>query len=238
MTTLAIDTSNSGMSLALYKKETLIGEMYIGNQKNHSVTLMPGIDFLMQSNNLSPQDLERIVVSEGPGSYTGLRIGVTTAKTLAWTLGIELMSVSSLAVIAATQHNQEGLIVPIINARRQNVYTGAYEWIDGSLQQVIPDCHIALSEWLVQLKETSKPCFFVGEDLFMFPEIIENDELLHDETCCNNQLSGRSFILLEQELEKVEDIDAFVPKYLKKVEAEEKWMLENGSKEQVYVERV
>lgn len=238
MTTLAIDTSNSGMSLALYKNNTLIGDMYIGNQKNHSITLMPGIDFLMQSNNLTPQDLERIVVAEGPGSYTGLRIGVTTAKTLAWTLGIELMSVSSLAVIAATNYQQEGLIVPIVNARRNNVYTGAYEWKDGVLHQVIPDCHIALSEWLIQLKETDKSCFFVGEDLFMFPEITEHDNLLYDSKYCNNQLRGSSFILLEEALKKVEDIDAFVPKYLKKVEAEEKWMLENGSKEQVYVERV
>ena len=83
---------------------------------------MPVIDFLMQQIDLTPKDLDRIVVAEGPCSYTGLRIAVATAKTLAHTLGIELVGVSSLSVLVPD--DLEGLVVPIMDARRNNVYAG------------------------------------------------------------------------------------------------------------------
>ena len=86
---------------------------------------MPAIDFLMSSLDLTPKDLDRIVVAEGPGSYTGLRIAVATAKTLAHTLNIELVGISSLLALVPRQ--QEGLVVPLMDARRNNVYAGFYE---------------------------------------------------------------------------------------------------------------
>lgn len=100
MTTLGIDTSNQTMVLCLEENGKIIGTQVMTNQKNHSISLMPGIDFLLSINQKKPKDLTKIIIAEGPGSYTGLRIGVTTAKTLAWTLGVELYAVSSLALIA------------------------------------------------------------------------------------------------------------------------------------------
>ncbi len=91
MKVLAFDTSSKALSLAILEDKQVLAETTINIKKNHSITLMPAIDFLMASLDWTPKDLDRIVVAEGPGSYTGLRIAVATAKTLAHTLNIELV---------------------------------------------------------------------------------------------------------------------------------------------------
>ena len=96
MKVLAFDTSSKALSLAILEDKQVLAETTINIKKNHSITLMPAIDFLMASLDWTPKDLDRIVVAEGPGSYTGLRIAVATAKTLAHTLNIELVGMSSL----------------------------------------------------------------------------------------------------------------------------------------------
>lgn len=86
MRILAIDTSNQTLSVAVMEENRILGEYTSTTKKNHSMTLMPAVTELMKASQLKPTDLDRIVVAQGPGSYTGLRIGVTTAKTLAYTL--------------------------------------------------------------------------------------------------------------------------------------------------------
>ncbi len=103
---------------------------------------MPAIDYLMSQLNLAPTAIDRFVVAEGPGSYTGLRLGVTTAKTLAYTLKKELVGISSLQTLAANCVGQTGLVVPLFDARRKNVYAGAYRFVNGVWQNELPDQHI------------------------------------------------------------------------------------------------
>ena len=125
MKVLAFDTSSKALSVAILDGEQLLADVTVNVKKNHSINLMPAIDFLMNSVDLKPADLDRIVVAQGPGSYTGLRVAVATAKTLAYALGIELVGVSSLyALAAATEFS--GMIVPVMDARRNNVYAGFY----------------------------------------------------------------------------------------------------------------
>ena len=109
MKILAMDTSNKALSLAILENKELLGQVTFNIKKNHSITLMPAIDFLMNSLDLKPADLDRIAVAQGPGSYTGLRIAVATAKTLAHTLKIELVGVSSLLALVPEQ--VEGLVI-------------------------------------------------------------------------------------------------------------------------------
>ena len=159
MKLLAFDTSSKALSVAILEDETLLAETTLTIKKNHSITLMPVIDFLMQQIDLTPKDLDRIVVAEGPGSYTGLRIAVATAKTLAHTLGIELVGVSSL--LALVPDDLEGLVVPVMDARRNNVYAGFYQ----EDQLVAPEGHFPFEEVLdraatseqVTLSEKSLP---------------------------------------------------------------------------------
>ena len=146
MKLLAFDTSSKALSVAILEDETLLAETTLTIKKNHSITLMPVIDFLMQQIDLTPKDLDRIVVAEGPGSYTGLRIAVATAKTLAHTLGIELVGVSSL--LALVPDDLEGLVVPVMDARRNNVYAGFYQ----EDQLVAPEGHFPFEEVLEQVQ--------------------------------------------------------------------------------------
>ncbi|NSS17968.1 tRNA (adenosine(37)-N6)-threonylcarbamoyltransferase complex dimerization subunit type 1 TsaB, partial [Enterococcus faecalis] len=98
---LAIDTSNQTLSIAVCENQKILGSYTATVKRNHSLTLMPAIDYLMSQLNLAPTAIDRFVVAEGPGSYTGLRLGVTTAKTLAYTLKKELVGISSLQTLAA-----------------------------------------------------------------------------------------------------------------------------------------
>ncbi len=238
MKVLAIDTSNQGLAVAIYENNQVIGH-YLGTaNRNHSLVLMPAVDFLMKENNVSPADLERIVVAEGPGSYTGLRIGVTTAKTLAWSLGIELVGVSSLAAIAANSVDYSGYIVPLFNARRQNVYTGVYQWQEGQLVSIMADQHISLERWLVELLQLTGEVRFVGEDvavfkeeiLAVFPDSLSQEPLI-------NQVSAVSLARLGVKKAPAE-AETFVPKYLKLVEAEENWLANHDEQRESYVEKI
>src|SRR3954451_3344025 len=106
---------------------------------------MPAIETLLKDCETTPSELDKIVVAKGPGSYTGVRIGVTIAKTLAWTLKIPLSGVSSLEVLAANGRYFDGLISPLFDARRGQLYTGLYEMEKDSLKTVIEDCNILSS---------------------------------------------------------------------------------------------
>ena len=113
MKILAFDTSSTALSVALLEDEKLVAESTVTVKKNHSISLMPTIDFLVAQAGWQPSDLERIVVAQGPGSYTGLRVAVATAKTLAYALDIDLVGVSSLQ--ALTDLTVDGVVIPIMD---------------------------------------------------------------------------------------------------------------------------
>lgn len=243
MKTLAFDTSNQALAVAIGEDQKIIANFLSTAKKTHSQTLMPAIDSLMKSAQLEPKELDRIVVSKGPGSYTGLRIGVTTAKTLAWTLGIELVGISSLAAIAGNVNTTDQWIIPLMNARRNNVYTGAYRWENGTLSQLLPDQHINVESWLQLLKEKQANAHFVGNDVDLFREQIltyfPEQSLEMDDRI--NQVNGATLLQLAQRQQPEANIEAFVPDYLKLVEAEEKWLAtqkEDKQSGQNYVEKV
>lgn len=238
MKILAIDAASSTMAVAIVEDKKILGSLIINGLKNHSVTLMPAIETMMQQVKLQPSDLDRIAVSQGPGSYTGLRIGVTLAKTLAWTLQKELVGVSSLAVIAGNIKSDERLLVPVIDARRHNVYTGVYQWQAGQLVTVMPDRHVALSDWLVELKKLPQPLEFVGETE-KFAAEIEAAGFTSNTFPELDLPSGVVLAQLARDMAPTEDISAFVPHYLKLVEAEEKWQLTHpGAHDENYVEKI
>ena len=146
MKILAFDTSSTALSVALLEDENLVAEATVTVKKNHSISLMPTIDFLVAQVSWQPADLDRVVVAQGPGSYTGLRVAVATAKTLAYALNIDLVGVSSLQ--ALMDHSADGVVIPIMDARRNNVYVGFYE----NGQAIIPDRHAAFTDVLDFIK--------------------------------------------------------------------------------------
>ena len=218
MKLLAFDTSSQALSVALTEDDTLLGKIDLNIKKNHSLTLMPAIDFLMTNAGLQPEDLDRIAVAQGPGSYTGLRIAVTTSKTLASTLNIDLVGVSSLAAIAANV-DVASKVVPLIDARRQNVYAGIYE----NGLSVSQEQHIELDTLMETLK-TEETLTFTGE-LANFRELIAQTlpQAKFVENAERRLPNAYQIARLGAGYEPV-NVDTFVPEYLKKVEAEEKWL--------------
>ena len=171
MKILAIDTSNKPLSVAVLEDQELLAEITTNAQRNHSITLMPLIKEVLQRANVKVADLDRIAVAQGPGSYTGLRIGVTTAKTLAFTLNKELVGVSSLKTLAAAYPNTEALLVPVFDARRENVFAAAYQWQAGHLVEVIAEGHYAFANLCQRLADFNQKVIFIGRDSQNFAEI-------------------------------------------------------------------
>lgn len=238
MKILAIDTSNQTLAIGVTEDQKVLGHLQTTINKNHSVTLMPAVASLVERVGLTPQALDRIVVAEGPGSYTGLRIGVTTAKTLADTLNCDLVGISSLKVLAANCQGRQEWIVPLFNARRQNVYAGAYQWQGEALVSMIPDQHLALADLLEKLK--GETVYFVGEDVQTFHGEIT---AVFPEAAINqisewNYPNGIVLANLGLKEKNIENIHGFLPSYLKLVEAEEKWLETHEAGVESYVEKV
>ena len=224
----AFDTSSKALTLAILEDETLLAQMTLNIKKNHSITLMPAIDFLMNSLDMKPTDLDRIVVAQGPGSYTGLRIAVATAKTLAHTLKIELVGVSSLLALVPEQ--AEGLVIPVMDARRNNVYAGFYQ----SGQAVRPEAHLPLAEVLEIAGAANQSVTFVGETT-AFVEQIEAalPQATLQPTLPNAAAVGRLGLDLP-----AQSIHDFIPNYLKRVEAEENWLKTHQESSDSYIQRL
>ena len=227
MKVLAFDTSSKALSLAILEDKQVLAETTINIKKNHSITLMPAIDFLMASLDWTPKDLDRIVVAEGPGSYTGLRIAVATAKTLAHTLNIELVGMSSLLALVPRQ--QEGLLVPLMDARRNNVYAGFYE----NAKPVMPEAHLSFAEVLEKVTDAEQVTF-VGE---VGPFVEQIQEQL-PQASYQETLPNAANLALWAWDKKADSLHDFVPNYLKRVEAEENWLKNHTESGGSYIKRL
>lgn len=227
---LGIDTSNSPLSIALAKDDTILIEETSNLKINHSLTAMPAVEDLMAKAKVNPSQLTHIAVAEGPGSYTGVRIGLTIAKTLAWSLKIPLHMVSSLKVLAANGQFFDGIICPLMDARRGTAFMGAY---DGeSLEPVIPDQHSDVKEFLPQLKELGLPVLFVGMDIEIHKETIR--EVLGDQAVFSapqNRLPRASNLIMLAKQSAEKNVHHAVPEYRRITEAEANYIKAQGGGE-------
>ncbi|PFA68730.1 tRNA (adenosine(37)-N6)-threonylcarbamoyltransferase complex dimerization subunit type 1 TsaB [Bacillus sp. AFS015802] len=225
MTILAIDTSNYPFGVALIQEDKVIGEYITYMKKNHSVRAMPAIEQLLKDCGIEAKELTKIVVANGPGSYTGVRIGVTLAKTLAWSLNIPLIPVSSLATLASSGRYFSGYIVPLFDARRGQVYTGLYEFQGDRLVCIEEDRNIMLEEWVKKLKELNKDLLFVGNDTAIHEDTIK--EVLGDQAKIAPFVSHNprpsELAYIGQGLEEMTAHEV-LPNYIRMAEAEVKWL--------------
>lgn len=233
MKILAIDSSTRVMGVAVVDHEKLLCEFTTNTKLNHAVRLMPAIERALSEADLKPTELDRIAVSQGPGSYTGVRIGVTIAKTLAWTLKKELVGISTLACMAQNGSLFQGLVVPFFDARRDRVYTGLYKGIEGSHLGVESDQIQGVDGWLEHLSTFDRPLLFLGPDLEDFYERIE--ERLGSQAVFAPMSFGlpraSELARLAGKQSPVPSIHHFVPEYLQMAEAESKWQANQIQKE-------
>ncbi len=175
MNYLLIDTSNQPLSVAIMKDNEVIAEKTTDIKKNHSVQLMPEIAEILTESKINKTEITDIVVAEGPGSYTGLRIGVTVAKTLAYALNTNLYGVSSLKALASTVKDSTKLLVPIFDARREAVYAGVYQYQDNELITIIDDTYIPIFELIEKLHQLNQPYVFVGFHIEKIKHLLDSD---------------------------------------------------------------
>ncbi|WP_436896506.1 tRNA (adenosine(37)-N6)-threonylcarbamoyltransferase complex dimerization subunit type 1 TsaB [Mammaliicoccus sciuri] len=214
MTTLLIDTSNQPLAVALVRDGNVLINYQSNIKKNHSLQLMPVIESLMDEAQLTPQSLSDIVVANGPGSYTGLRIGITTAKTMTYTLDIPLYEVSSLKALAATYNNENDLIVPLFDARRDHVFAGVYQYKDDKLETIKEDSYISIEALNQFLESQNHPYIFIGHDVLKLHDKLEGRSL--------SKLPDASIMYNIKE-QPVLNVHELKPRYLKLSEAEQNW---------------
>ena len=163
MLILAFETSAKAASVALADGEKLLGESYQNTGLTHSQTLLPMAQELLKSCGYTPQQVEAVAVAAGPGSFTGIRIGVAAAKGFAWGKELPCYGVSTLEAMARSLGAWQGLVVPVMDARRSQVYTATFLAEAGQLSRLCEDRAISLEALGKELQEVTQPIFLVGD---------------------------------------------------------------------------
>lgn len=163
MLILAFETSAKAASVALMEDEKLLGESYQNTGLTHSQTLMVMAQQVLQQCGKTPSQVQAVAVAEGPGSFTGVRIGVAAAKGFAWGAELPCYGISTLEAMAESLGVWQGYVCPVMDARRSQVYNALFYVNQGSITRRTPDRAIALSELEKELKECQEPIFLVGD---------------------------------------------------------------------------
>ena len=163
MKILAIETSAKSVSAAVVEGGVPLASAYQNMGLTHSRTLMPLVDGMLSAAGLRVQDMDLLAAANGPGSFTGLRIGVSALKGLAWALEKPCCGVSTLAAMARNLAHMEGLIICAMDARRNQVYNAVFAAEGGQLTRLTPDRAIALSQLAEELQGDPRPKLVVGD---------------------------------------------------------------------------
>ncbi|MBR5370009.1 MAG: tRNA (adenosine(37)-N6)-threonylcarbamoyltransferase complex dimerization subunit type 1 TsaB [Bacilli bacterium] len=203
MRILYIDTSSSYLYTSIVENDKIISEIKEEFGQSLSEVALPRIVSMFEDNNLSPKDIDKIIVVNGPGSFTGIRIGITIAKIYAWSLNIPITTIYSLEAMAISSE-KDLYHVPIINARRGYVFGAIY---DKDYKEILKPCHILLTDLQEKLDN-------IGDY-----EFISNDEF--DDLELNSYTPN--FVKIINKFKDKENINphAVNPEYLKLTEAEE-----------------
>ncbi|MFZ5597600.1 MAG: tRNA (adenosine(37)-N6)-threonylcarbamoyltransferase complex dimerization subunit type 1 TsaB [Bacillota bacterium] len=230
MFVLGIETATPVAGVAVAYRDRVLSARIINNKKTHSGHLVPMIRSVTEEAGISPGDLNGIAVSSGPGSFTGLRIGMTTAKTLAQALGIPIVGVSTLDALAYPLTGLANLICPILNARKNEVYTAVYDGSGGALKKLTGSMAVKPDELAAILSGWEKrKITFLGDGVEEYRESIvkllgERAEFAPGMMFLprGSSVAGLGFI----KLAAGEGLDpvSLLPDYVRLSEAEVKWL--------------
>lgn len=240
---LMLDTSSDALTIALAQKNpedealVLLEEQTQILSNQHGVTLLPTIQQVIANHQWKANDITDIWVGRGPGSYTGLRIGLTLAKMWAQVHPVTVKTMSSLALMAAQtpREDVQSWIVPVMDARRMTAYTNIYCWNhQGRLQAVLKDQHIAWDSWCQTLIQQAQAAnishiYFVGKDIDNFVQAFKEksvnigSEWLDDQ---GNYPKAASSVYID-DLLLVSDIHTLTPNYAHVTLVEQEWAQKN-----------
>lgn len=225
MKILAIESSGITASCAVSIDDKILGEYTLGHKRTHSEKLMPLIERLLSDLEMDVHDIEGIALSEGPGSYTGLRIGAAIGKGLAYSLNIPIMAVPTLMSLAANIYDTCKYIVPVIDARAGRVYSGVYRWENGILTAVKEQFPANVDELTEMINEFKEPVILNGDGAFtyrkMFEDMLDIRPIFSPEYCSYlkaSSLAALGYVMAKEE--RFVTVSEFSPKYLRLAQAE------------------
>lgn len=232
MKILSIDTSSNNCSIAVVDEKAMLGEISINYNLQHSVLLMPLIEELLRRLDMAPKDLGALTVSTGPGSFTGLRIGLSAIKGIALGLNLPLYSADSLSTLAFGAFGYKGILVPMVDALRGGFYTGFYTFDRDRLVTIMEPSILTLEEVKEKLKDEKREIMVLGDIM----EKKSSEELLFSENVIlapqtlNIPKAGNIPYLLKERIESgdADDIHSLVPLYMRKSQAENEYEKKKG----------
>ena len=221
MLLLAFETSAKAASVALFEGKTLLAEQYQNTGLTHSQTLLVMAQDLLAQCGKTAQDVEAVAVANGPGSFTGVRIGVAAAKGFAWGGEVPIFGVSTLEAMALGLGISDGYMCPVMDARRNQVYNALFYVNQGVLTRETPDRAIALEDLQKELKSLGKPIFLVGDGSILCYNTLQKEVpnlILPPEWRMHQRAVGVGLAALQQE--NADDPAALAPNYLRLSQAE------------------
>lgn len=174
MKILALETSAKAVSAAVCENGKILCSGYQDTGLTHSRTLMPIVEHILKNTDLSMADLDAIAIAVGPGSFTGIRIGVSAAKGLAFAVDKPAIGVSTLAAMARNVAFADGLVICAMDARRNQIYNALFEAKDGQLTRLTEDRAIALAELAEEIKADPRPKTIVGDGARLCFDFLQN----------------------------------------------------------------
>lgn len=174
MKILALESSGLVASVAVMEDQKMIGEFTTNFKKTHSQTLLPMLDELIKTLDMELSDIDAIAVSKGPGSFTGLRIGSATAKGLGLALNKPLIPVPTVDALAYNLCGTAHLICPMMDARRQQVYTGLYAFENGHFKVILPQRAVPVEEIIDEINQRGRSVIFLGDGVPVYKTLIES----------------------------------------------------------------
>ena len=228
MIILSIDSSTPVAGIAVSDGMHLLGEITLNTKNTHSEKLMPLVKQLLDELNLTMQDVDAIAVTQGPGSFTGLRIGMATAKGLAQGANKQLIAVPTLDCLAQNLLHYPGILCPIMNAQKKQVYTALYRSGRDELERLSDYQAISVEQLAGQLLELNEDVWFVGDGVAAFADILQERLGARCRFADGHQILPRAGALAmlaakRAESEQFDDLFQAELIYIRKSEAEVQW---------------
>lgn len=227
MKILSIDTASNICTVAILEDTTCIKELIVSDTRNHSEKIMPLIEQIFKETSLTLKDIDLIVCDKGPGSFTGIRIGVGTVLAFKDSLNVECVGISSLEALAYNV-NSEGYICSLIDAKNSNVYFGLFKLENGQYTQIDNLDFKNINEVISILSQYNYPITFVGDGAIANEELLSNN-FSNCIFCSKHELSSYSLGIAGYNKYKNGILSSVMPLYLRKSQAER--ALEEKAKE-------
>ena len=222
MIVLGIETSSTCGSVAVVQDRKVLGELFFNTGTKHSTKIVPSITNLLSTVELDKADLEGIAVTSGPGSYTSLRIGISIAKGLAYSLDIPLIGISTLQCVAFNSIISPHLICSLIDARKGELYSALFRYNTGELERISEDQIVSIDYLCQAIDEKT---VLIGDGLYLykstFVDRINGLVLFAPEHLCYGRASSCAILGIDNfKKAKRDEVNTLVPKYIRQADAE------------------